>query len=562
MKALLIPSAVLMPREMRKIFGDLPTALFPLADRPMLYHLCQSYHGCVDEIYIVCYEQTEQVKNYIKAQKLPVQVLVLDELKDLGYTIYQGVQKIFEQNKNLEYLYINFADTLLYDAIPSGDVDFLYYAVRPEDEAWTYFEESHGEIETVFDKPDFRAGRKLLADMDKVFVGQFGFSSPKKLLAVMADSLHTNERHIDLFYHAISSYSLQKPFLFIEAQQWFDVGHNENYRKARTEVAARSFNSIQIDERRGLLRKTSENREKLVNEIRWYLKLPSRVQYLTPRIYDYSLDIDNPYVVMEYYGYHTLHDSFVYGNWSDERWREVFSQLRFIVEDMGSFTLNGRTHECVDAMREIYLIKTASRLEKLRELEVFRPFFIRPICINGRAYGSLDTILKHLPDLVERILLPSGANYFQIIHGDLCFSNILIDDTLNFMRLIDPRGKFGAFDIYGDMRYELAKIFHTIEGGYDFIIEDMFDVSVKDSTIAYQINASNSNVLHLFCEVFRSSIEDIRAIRLIEATLFLSMIPLHSDYLTRQYAMLARGVELFYSILEEDTDGKAAELCF
>ena len=87
-------------------------------------------------------------------------------------------------------------------------------------------------------------------------------------------------------------------------------------------------------------------------------------------------------------------------------------------------------------------------------------------------------------------------------------------------------------------------------------------MSVKDSTIAYQINASNSNVLHLFCEVFRSSIEDIRAIRLIEATLFLSMIPLHSDYLTRQYAMLARGVELFYSILEEDTDGKAAELCF
>ena len=74
MKALLIPSAVLMPREMRKIFGDLPTALFPLADRPMLYHLCQSYHGCVDEIYIVCYEQTEQVKSYIKAQKLPVQV--------------------------------------------------------------------------------------------------------------------------------------------------------------------------------------------------------------------------------------------------------------------------------------------------------------------------------------------------------------------------------------------------------------------------------------------------------------------------------------------------------
>lgn len=562
MKALLIPSAVLMPREMRKIFGDLPTGMFPLADRPMLHHLWKSYHDCVDEIYVVCYEQIEQVQAYIKAQKLPIQILALDELRDLGYTIYQGLQKILAQNKNLEYLYINFADTLLYDEIPSDNTDFLYYAVRSQDEAWTYFEERYGQIETVFDKPDFRAGRRLPADMNKVFVGQFGFSSPKQLLSVMADSLHTKERHIDLFYHAISSYSLQKPFHFIEAQQWFDVGHNENYRKARTEVAARSFNSIQIDDRRGLLRKTSENREKLVNEIRWYLKLPSRVQYLTPRIYDYSLDIDNPYVVMEYYGYHTLHDSFVFGNWSDERWREVFSQLRFIVEDMGTFTLKGRTRECVDAMREIYLDKTVSRLEKLRESDVFRPFFIQPICINGKTYGSLESILESLPKLVERMLLPSGDRYFQIIHGDLCFSNILIDDTLTFMRLIDPRGKFGDFDIYGDVRYELAKIFHTLEGNYDFIIEDLFEVSVKDSAVTYQINAAKSNVFRLFCETFLSKIDNFRAIRLIEATLFLSMIPLHSDYLTRQYAMLARGVELFYSILEEDTDGKAAELCF
>ena len=561
MKALLIPSAVLMPREMRKIFGDLPTAMFPLADRPMLYRLWQTYCNHVDEIYVVCYEQVEQVRSYIKAQKLPIRVLVLDELRDLGYTIYQGIQQILDQNNSLKYLYINFADTLLYDEIPSGGTDFLYYAVQSEDEAWTYFKDCKGLVDTVFDKQDFKDGKKLPPEMEKVFVGQFGFSSPQLLFASIEEALYSQECRIDSFYHAISSYSRQNPFRVIEAQKWFDVGHNENYRKARTEVAARSFNSIQIDERRGLLKKTSENREKLVNEIRWYLKLPNRVQYLSPRIYDYSLDIDNPYVVMEYYGYHTLHDSLVYGNWLDDRWREVFSQLRFIVEDMGSFTLNGRRHECVDAMREIYLIKTVSRLEKLRGIEEFRAFFVRPIVVNGRIYGSLDTILKHLPDLVERLLLPSGAHYFQIIHGDLCFSNILIDDTLNFMRLIDPRGKFGVFDIYGDVRYELAKLFHTLEGDYDFIIEDLFDVSVQGSNITYRLNVSKPNVFRLFCEVFKSKLEDIRAIRLIEATLFLSMIPLHSDCLTRQYAMLARGVELFYCVLEEDTDGKAAKFC-
>ncbi|WP_314762855.1 hypothetical protein [uncultured Selenomonas sp.] len=560
MKALLIPSAVLMPREMRKVFGDLPTAMFPLADRPMLYHLYQAYHDHVDKIYVVCHEQADQVRAYVHAQKLPIQVLLIDELRDLGYTIYMGMQEILRRDACLEYLYINFADTLLYDAIPEENNDFLYYALRSEDEAWTYFKDVQGRIDAVFDKPDFKIGKKLPAEMDKVFVGQFGFSSPKSLLEELGLSQDVQERRMDSFYHAISSYAEHRPFHVIEAQKWFDVGHNENYRKARTEVAARSFNSIQIDERRGLLKKTSENREKLVNEIRWYLKLPGRVQYLTPRIYDYSLDIDNPYVVMEYYGYHTLHDSLVYGNWSDERWREVFSQLLFIVEDMGTFILKNRSRECVEAMREIYLDKTIVRLEKIRKYEEFRAFFTQTIHINGRTYGSLEYIMAQLPDLIEQLILPEADRCFQIIHGDLCFSNILIDDTLNFMRLIDPRGKFGIFDIYGDVRYELAKIFHTLEGDYDFIIEDLFEVSVEGSTITYQINASKSSAFRLFCEVFRSKLENVRAIRLIEATLFLSMIPLHSDYLTRQYVMLARGVELFYQALEEDTDGTAAEL--
>ena len=66
---------------------------------------------------------------------------------------------------------------------------------------------------------------------------------------------------------------------------------------------------------------------------------------------------------------------------------------------------------------------------------------------------------------------------FNIIHGDLCFANIMVDTNLSFIKVIDPRGKFGTYDIYGDFRYELAKLFHSVDGKYDFIIKDLFDVN-------------------------------------------------------------------------------------
>ena len=49
----------------------------------------------------------------------------------------------------------------------------------------------------------------------------------------------------------------------------------------------------------------------------------------------------------------------------------------------------------------------------------------------------------------------------------------MVDDNFSFIKVIDPRGKFGTYDIYGDFRYELAKLFHSVDGKYDFIIKDL-----------------------------------------------------------------------------------------
>ena len=66
-----------------------------------------------------------------------------------------------------------------------------------------------------------------------------------------------------------------------------------------------------------------------------------------------------------------------------------------------------------------------------------------------------------------------------VVHGDLCLSNILYDLRSRVCKLIDPRGSFGAAGIYGDPRYDVAKLYHSIYGLYDFITNDLFHVEIE-----------------------------------------------------------------------------------
>ena len=149
-------------------------------------------------------------------------------------------------------------------------------------------------------------------------------------------------------------------------------------------------------------------------------------------------------------------------------------------------------------------------------------------------------------------MINDGEKFFSIIHGDLCFTNILVEDSYDFLRLIDPRGNFGLFDIYGDSRYEIAKLCHSLEGKYDYIIEDMFEINVNGTDVYYKILKDNKKIWKIFREVFATQLENIQAVRLIEAILFFSMISLHNDSLTRQYAMLATAYQLLEKVVKID----------
>ena len=296
--------------------------------------------------------------------------------------------------------------------------------------------------------------------------------------------------------------------------------------------------------------KTSTNINKFIDEISWYINMPRTLQYMLPRIYSYSCNITKPYISMELYGYGTLHDLLIHKTMTVNEWKKIFSQLRIIIDDMSNFTTYD-AEEIKSSLTEMYINKTIERLNKLRNDEKLKVYFDCAMIVNGETLDPIDTIIKRIKTDVKKSLVDNFNSFFTIIHGDLCFPNILIEEKFNFLRLIDPRGSFGSFKLFGDKRYELAKILHSIDGCYDYIIEDLFNIEYSNKGIKYELYNNSAFLKKLFKTEFNLSDTEYREIRLIESLLFLSMIPLHSDVPERQLAMLITGLKLFKETIDD-----------
>ncbi len=434
--------------------------------------------------------------------------------------------------------------------IPGGG---YYYTEDISSDTWTFFEEENGRLTTIYDKavPQKQDKRK-----QKLFVGVFYIRHTPYFYQCLEKAQAVRDHQVSTFYFALREYSERYPLTAVKTDKWFDIGHADKYHHFGLEVKAREFNHISIDKRRGILKKTSDDKEKFIGEIKWYLKLPTDVEYVRPRIFDYSTAYDAPYVEMEYYAYHTLHELFMYGDLNEQQWADIFERIRFVCNDFRRYSVADTGLQA--ALAEMYLTKTLQRLKRLRAESRFLPFFENPIIVNGKTYRSLDEICVGLTQWIPQRLY--DVERFTLIHGDLCFTNIMVDDDLSFIKLIDPRGKFGAYDIYGDPRYELAKLFHCVDGKYDFIIKDLFDLEydLSKAEIRYAISdrRRDYDLYTVFSTVFREEIgKDLEKIELIEALLFLSMIPLHTESYERQLVMLSTGLDILDRVIGIEEEG-------
>ena len=140
-------------------------------------------------------------------------------------------------------------------------------------------------------------------------------------------------------------------------------------------------------------------------------------------------------------------------------------------------------------------------------------------------------------------------------HGDLCFNNILIEPYSLTTKLIDPK----AIKSFGEKYlgfvpgiYDLAKLNHSFVGLYDAIIANMYSIDLMDDDNNFRLNIFHPDKYifkkEIFEEIFFGNNKNlVHDINIITASLFLSMLPLHSEDTKRMVALAIIGNAIFES---------------
>ncbi len=538
----LIPAAGRVAESLIALSNIACPAMVPVAGRPVIYWTMRYLQSLGLRRFVMAVARRGMfVEDFVECsfgQNCEIQFIVPSRNGGVGRTVLELAEAAAGSSALvvLGDTHFQFADPSLLTR------DEPAVLVHPVDDSyrWCVAEaDPQGRVTRLHDK---EAG--LPAPVDAL-IGVYYFPDLSALRSAAVEAVTTAEAAGKRTEMAgiLNKVARQTPLRAVRAGDWLDCGNPDRQASShRTLLQKRAFNELSIDSTFGTVTKRSRYVDKFLDEINYLRLLPPELSVLFPRVVACSTDWDDPWLTMEYYGYPSLAEVFVFENVDPGIWEQVFVHLRNIV--VGGF-MQRRRPLGAGVLEEMYLGKTRRRLAGISEPAALRNLVAHPgpILINGREVENLPSLWPRLTGEVEHL-----ADTVQgcVVHGDLCLSNILYDMRSRICKLIDPRGSFGPAGIYGDPRYDVAKLYHSVYGLYDFITNDLFHVSVDGNRIDLDIRhrPQHREIQERFEKVFFSAF-DRREILLLTGLLFASMPALHYDAPNRQLAMYARSLELF-----------------
>lgn len=253
--------------------------------------------------------------------------------------------------------------------------------------------------------------------------------------------------------------------------------------------SSRYFNQI-IDSGDTLIKK-SDNVKKIVSEYSFYYLLPDYLKRFFIQPFNLVEEEDSASYEMEKVQIPNSAQLLL----SEQLEKEsFFALISKVSEFQAKAGLVKSTKEQVMAQaRYLVLEKTATRLDGL----------------------GYETELARLEGAFDKYSNERTTWNLALSHGDLCLSNILWVEEIGMMKLIDPRGADSVEDLFLDEYYDMAKLAHSIFSGYESILYGVGEIPTfaKETLTSYLE----------FREV------PLNLLKVYEAALFLSMIPLHAE---------------------------------
>lgn len=525
----IITSGAYSGPDFTAIFGRLPPAFLPAGNR-RLYEIQAELVADIGsrkilslpEDFSIPADELERLTN------LDFELVFVPDGLSLGQSVAWVIDTADIADGELRILH---GDTLLFD-FPFGSVDLISEGQTGEYQSWAESRQNNDGSLMFFDGlpegPAQNTGNRL------VLSGFFSFSDAAAYKAALRSS---GQR----FIPALNDYAKSRPLKTLNEGRWLDFGHLDDYYQSNAELTVgRSFNEMNFSRRK--VRKSSADTEKIRAEANWFESVPADVKVFAPQYLGSFANgggSEEGYET-EYLYLSPLSDLLVFGRLPVYVWQRIFQAC-------DEFLLACQFHRPdksinVDAL---YQEKTLARLEAYARQSGVS--LAEDWHYNGTPLPGLAQIAEatagHIPE--------PTADHLQIVHGDFCFSNIFYDFRANAIRVVDPRGYLHASEvsIYGDVRYDIAKLYHSVVGGYDKVMAGQFALTIPgDHALELSLPAEDqpSTCASAFMEArFAGHKLADTAADAIAVLLFLSMLPLHGDHPERQSALLACALRLF-----------------
>jgi len=316
-----------------------------------------------------------------------------------------------------------------------------------------------------------------------------------------------------------------------------------------TTFITRAYNNIEVVQERGVVIKRSVEK-RLDNETQHYLLLPDDVKIWFPRYVDSGKDTDNKYFLeLELYAYENLGAFLIekpgLRSLSNKEWTNVAKLISEAIIQFGKHkTINNNIELDLTAM---YKTKTLKEYENLkRNFKDFDEICSQEILsINDTKYQNFEQLWDE-NEFYWMELIKKEVD-FSFFHGDCCFSNILLGSIhdKHVIKFLDPRGLFGTSVAYGDIYYDLAKLAHSTDVGYEYFINDNFSISkIKSNEFIMSYSNNNKERVHkIFSDTIYSKYNK-QKIDLIQGLIYIGMCARHYDNKNRQIAMYLSGIKL------------------
>jgi hypothetical protein len=540
MKSAITNIIILAAGDIRSKFDYLKSscsspALIPINTKPTITYILEYYSQHKDEfcdIYIVvdeevCKDVEASVHSFVVNGT--AQVIGCQGTRNVNETLWYALSVIPPQDNTL----VNVVTT-----VPTQYCQPQMYFVDSslsENLDWS-----------VFDGDAFHSKDSQIKKNGHAFTGIFNCPTPLLKACLLSSKSGADLGNI-VYELQLGDAAMQSNMV-----KWIDCGHEENYYLAKRKlINSRSFNSVLINEN-GTIAKTSSNKLKLKNEVEFVNNLPKGIKHYFPRILDVS-EADRFSYNMEYYGYPSVAELDLFWDTKSYVWKNFYKTIERILLHFAGH----RSTYSIAEHRSFYYDKLISRLNSLRDQnsQSGAEWLDQTITLNGIELISVPSMDDFIRNEIDQLY---NTNHHQIMHGDLCFNNILYDFPNDIIKLIDARGSFSDDKptIYGDLKYDLAKLMHSAIYGYDFIVNGLYELVEKDPiTYSLSIVHSKNHSLHnKGIEKLLATLQiDPQQIKFITSILFLSMTSLHDDDKRRQKTMFLTGLDLLNEYRREKT---------